>query len=79
MSFFHTALILVAFTGANYRSDEGNDLAIVKPYLRGLSNGGKPCECAPLTSSLPVLQYPLLEPVLDDLLPKKEPLIVAKW
>ena len=26
-----------------------------------------------------VLQYPGLEPVLDDLLPKKAPLIVAKW
>lgn len=28
---------------------------------------------------LPVLQYPGLEPLLDDLLPKKSPLIVAKW
>lgn len=27
----------------------------------------------------PLLQYPGLEPVLDDLLPKKSPLIVAKW
>lgn len=26
-----------------------------------------------------LLQYPGLEPVLDDLLPKKSPLIVAKW
>lgn len=25
------------------------------------------------------MQYPLLEPVLEDLLPKKSPLIVAKW
>nr|GMD46908.1 malignant T-cell-amplified sequence 1 homolog [Ipomoea batatas] len=24
-------------------------------------------------------EYPGLEPVLDDLLPKKSPLIVAKW
>lgn len=26
-----------------------------------------------------LVQYPGLEPVLDDLLPKKSPLIVAKW
>lgn len=26
-----------------------------------------------------LFQYPGLEPVLDDLLPKKSPLIVAKW
>lgn len=25
------------------------------------------------------MQYPGLEPVLDDLLPKKAPLIVVKW
>lgn len=29
--------------------------------------------------SVLLLQYPGLEPVLDDLLPKKAPLIVTKW
>lgn len=28
---------------------------------------------------LTLVQYPGLEPVLDDLLPKKVPLIVTKW
>ena len=30
-------------------------------------------------TSLTPLQYPGLEPVLDDILPKKSPLIVVKW
>lgn len=32
-----------------------------------------------LTKASLLVQYPGLEPVLDDLLPKKAPLIVAKW
>ena len=45
------------------------------PYLFHFSC--KVC-CLALLKSI-LLQYPGLEPLLDDLLPKKSPMIVVKW